>query len=150
MKNQIEVICPEIFIEEGMRLNNDLRDLNKNLRKYGSKELQLSEAELKVLREARLIEIQIRKKRLSEKGRLSENESGINKIRLESEILKLFILEYLIKVGTARSIRELREECGELSGCSGERIFHLLEMLVINGDVIKEFVEKTPYYYAAF
>ena len=68
------------------------------------------------------------------------------KTQIENEGFKNEIVEYLTKVDTFKSIKELQAEIPSLDGLTNQRITHLLTDLVKKGTLTKEYVKKTPFY----
>ena len=68
--------------------------------------------------------------------------------QLENEVFKADIISHLIQCDTMKSITELQNEIPSLAELSNQRITHLLTALKKEGKVNKEYVKKTPYFYA--
>ena len=68
--------------------------------------------------------------------------------QLENEVFKADIVSYLIQCDTMKCITELQNEIPSLAELSNQRITHLLTALKKEGKVNKEYVKKTPYFYA--
>ncbi len=105
------------------------------------KQIELLEPE-ETKKEKRLLN-----RKLFEAG-FNEDGTTMGKIQKEKEKYKTLILDYLYEIEVARSVRDLQEECAELSELSNQQIIHLLTSLVNSGKVTKEYVRSTPYYSA--
>lgn len=82
---------------------------------------------------------------------LEKKSSGSRKPtarQLENEVFKTDIISHLIKCDTMKCITELQSEIPSLAELSNQRITHLLTALKKEGKVNKEYVKKTPYFYA--
>ena len=66
--------------------------------------------------------------------------------QIENENYKVIITEYLTKVDTPKTIKELQTEVAEISGLTNQRITHILTALVDSEVIEKEYVKKVPYY----
>ena len=68
------------------------------------------------------------------------------KTQIENEGLKTEILTYLMTTDTLVNIKELQGNIGSLAELSNQRIARLVNDLVKDNKIVKEYIKKSPYY----
>ena len=81
--------------------------------------------------------------------RKSNSSRKPTKTQIENNGFKAEIVDYLTKVDTPKTIKELQVEIPSISGLTNQRITHMLTDLVKAETLTKEYVKKTPYYSVA-
>ena len=81
-------------------------------------------------------------------NRKSGGQRKPTKTQLENAEFKATIVAHLAEVGTPKAIKELQAEIPEIAGLTNQRITHMLTDLVKDGTLNKEYVKRTPYYFA--
>lgn len=70
------------------------------------------------------------------------------KVQLENEAFKGDIVAYLVAADSPKNIKELQEAIPSIAELTNQRVTHLLTALVKAEAIGKEYVKKTPYYFA--
>ena len=68
--------------------------------------------------------------------------------QIENESLKAELLAFLVSEDSSKSIKEIQTENPTFAPLSNQRISHLLTALVNDGQVVKSYVKKVPYFVA--
>ena len=76
----------------------------------------------------------------------STTERKPTKTQVENEGLKTEILAYLMTTDTLVNIKELQDNIGSLAELSNQRIARLVNDLVKDNKIVKEYIKKSPYY----
>ena len=76
----------------------------------------------------------------------SAKSSKPTKTQVENEGFKTEILAYLMTADTLVNIKELQDNISSLAELSNQRIARLINDLVKDNRVVKEYIKKSPYY----
>ena len=78
--------------------------------------------------------------------RYSTERSKPTKTQVENDGFKTEILSYLMTADTLVNIKELQDNISSLAELSNQRIARLVNDLVKDNKIVKEYIKKSPYY----